>query len=168
MTTKVFLVGYMGCGKSTLARKLSRRTGVRAVDTDAEVERMEGASVGDIFRYEGEERFRELERSVVERVAASGEACIVATGGGTVQCGKTAALLKERGKLIFLRATEATLLSRLKGCKDRPLLMGDLKKNLSALMERRLGQYERAADLAVDTDGLSAKAVAKKSLEAME
>ena len=45
MTTKVFLVGYMGCGKSTLARKLSRRTGVRAVDTDAEVERMEGASV---------------------------------------------------------------------------------------------------------------------------
>lgn len=82
MTTKVFLVGYMGCGKSTLARKLSRRTGVRAVDTDAEVERMEGASVGDIFRYEGEERFRELERSVVERVAASGEACIVATGGG--------------------------------------------------------------------------------------
>lgn len=48
MTTKVFLVGYMGCGKSTLARKLSRRTGVRAVDTDAEVERMEGASVGDI------------------------------------------------------------------------------------------------------------------------
>ena len=54
MTTKVILVGYMGCGKSTLARKLSRRTGVRAVATDAEVERMEGASVGDIFRYEGE------------------------------------------------------------------------------------------------------------------
>ena len=102
MTTKVFLVGYMGCGKSTLARKLSRRTGVRAVDTDAEVERMEGASVGDIFRYEGEERFRELERSVVERVAASGEACIVATGGGLPTWSDNMEMLSKAGTTVYL------------------------------------------------------------------
>ena len=109
MTTKVFLVGYMGCGKSTLARKLSRRTGVRAVDTDAEVERMEGASVGDIFRYEGEERFRELERSVVERVAASGEACIVATGGGLPTWSDNMEMLSKAGTTVYLRRSADAL-----------------------------------------------------------
>ena len=56
----LFLVGYMGCGKSTLGRKLARRLGVDFIDTDALVEEREGASVADVFRYEGEERFREL------------------------------------------------------------------------------------------------------------
>ena len=113
MTTKVFLVGYMGCGKSTLARKLSRRTGVRAVDTDAEVERMEGASVGDIFRYEGEERFRELERSVVERVAASGEACIVATGGGLPTWSDNMEMLSKAGTTVYLRRSAERIAARL-------------------------------------------------------
>lgn len=58
----LFLVGYMGCGKSTFARKLGRRLGIGVVDTDRAVEEREGASVADIFRYEGEERFRQLER----------------------------------------------------------------------------------------------------------
>ena len=59
----LFLVGYMGCGKSTLGRKLARRLGVGFVDTDALVEEQAGASVADVFRYEGEARFREAERS---------------------------------------------------------------------------------------------------------
>lgn len=62
----LFLVGYMGCGKSTLGRKLARRLGVDFIDTDALVEEREGASVADVFRYEGEERFREAERRVLD------------------------------------------------------------------------------------------------------
>ena len=62
----LFLVGYMGCGKSTLGRKLARRLGVDFIDTDALVEEREGASVADVFRYEGEERFREAERRKTE------------------------------------------------------------------------------------------------------
>ena len=61
------LVGYMGCGKSTLGRKLARRLGVGFVDTDALVEEQEGASVADVFRYEGEARFPEAEREALER-----------------------------------------------------------------------------------------------------
>ncbi len=160
------LIGMPGAGKTAVGRELALLTGREFVDTDEVL----SSRLGDIvalFRDRGEDVFRAEEEQLCRGIAQR-EGLIVATGGGTVQCGETAALLKERGKLIFLRATEATLLSRLKGCKDRPLLMGDLKKNLSALMETRLGQYERAADLAVDTDGLSAKAVAKKILEAME
>ena len=78
----LFLVGYMGCGKSTFARKLGRRLGIGVVDTDRAVEEREGASVADIFRYEGEERFRQLEREVLEQVIARNEELIVATGGG--------------------------------------------------------------------------------------
>ena len=67
----LFLVGYMGCGKSTLGRKLARRLGVDFIDTDALVEEREGASVADVFRYEGEERFREAEPGASYRYAAT-------------------------------------------------------------------------------------------------
>ena len=65
----LFLIGYMGCGKSTLGRRLARRLGAEFADTDALIERREGASVADVFRYEGEERFREVEREVLEQIA---------------------------------------------------------------------------------------------------
>ena len=160
MTTKVFLVGYMGCGKSTLARKLSRRTGVRAVDTDAEVERMEGASVGDIFRYEGEERFRELERSVVERVAASGEACIVATGGGLPTWSDNMARMNAVGCTVYLRRSAEQIARRLSpyGRRKRPRLQGLNDEELVAFMERDMAAREpfyAQASLIVDCDLLS-------------
>ena len=69
----LFLVGYMGCGKSTLGRKLARRLGVDFIDTDALVEEREGASVADVFRYEGEERFRDAERRVLDEVIAGAD-----------------------------------------------------------------------------------------------
>ena len=65
---KLFLVGYMGCGKSTTGRRVARRLGVAYVDTDAMIEQREGASVTDIFHYEGEEYFREAERKVLAEV----------------------------------------------------------------------------------------------------
>ena len=160
MTTKVFLVGYMGCGKSTLARKLSRRTGVRAVDTDAEVERMEGASVGDIFRYEGEERFRELERSVVERVAASGEACIVATGGGLPTWSDNMEMLSKAGTTVYLRRSAEQIARRLSpyGRRKRPRLQGLDDEQLVAFMRGDMAAREpfyAQASLVVDCDPMS-------------
>lgn len=78
----IFLVGYMGSGKTTIGRKLSRRFHVRFYDTDALIEEREGASIADIFRYEGEAYFRAAERAAVDRVTAPDEPCIVSTGGG--------------------------------------------------------------------------------------
>ncbi len=77
----LFLVGYMGCGKSSLGRKAARRLGVEFIDTDAVVERDEGASVADIFCYEGEEYFRRAERAALERIVARGGDAVVSTGG---------------------------------------------------------------------------------------
>ena len=157
---KLFLVGYMGCGKSTLARKLSRRTGVKAVDTDAEVERLEGASVADIFRYEGEERFRELERGVVERLAASEGSYIVATGGGLPAWRDNMALLTAAGTTVYLRRSARGIASRLSpyGRAKRPKLRGMDDAELLAYMERTIAErepYYVRASLTVDCDGLS-------------
>lgn len=150
----------MGCGKSTLARKLSRRTGVRAVDTDTEVERMEGASVSDIFRYEGEARFRELERSVVERLAAEEEACIVATGGGLPTWSDNMERLSKAGVTVYLRRSADKIAARLTpyGLSKRPKLQGMSGAELVAFMQRNIAErepYYAQAALVIDCDVLS-------------
>ena len=154
---KVFLIGYMGCGKSTLARKLSRRTGMRAVDTDAEVERREGASVSDIFRYEGEPRFRELERAVVEELAAADQTCIVATGGGLPVWRDNMDLLTDAGTTVYLRRSARSIAARLTpyGRAKRPKLHGLSDDELVAFMERSIAEREAVyarASLVVDCD----------------
>ena len=146
----------MGCGKSTLARKLSRRTGVRAVDTDTEVERMEGASVSDIFRYEGEERFRELERSVVERLAAEEEA----TGGGLPTWSDNMERLSKAGVTVYLRRSADKIAARLTpyGLSKRPKLQGMSGAELVAFMQRNIAErepYYAQAALVIDCDVLS-------------
>ena len=78
----LFLVGYAGCGKSSLGKRLARRLGKRYVDTDKLVERSEGAMVADIFYYQGEEYFRNAERGVLEQLIEEAFDGIVATGGG--------------------------------------------------------------------------------------
>lgn len=150
----------MGCGKSTLARKLSRRLGVRAIDTDAEVERIEGASVSDIFRYEGEERFREVEREVVARLSTNDEACIVATGGGLPTWSDNMEMLSAAGMTIYLRRSARNIASRLSphGRAKRPKLRGLNDEELVEYMSRNIAErepfYARAA-LVIDCDPLT-------------
>ena len=160
MTTKVFLVGYMGCGKSTLARKLSRRTGVRAVDTDAEVERMEGASVGDIFRYEGEERFREAERRVLDEEIAGASFAVVSTGGGLPTWRDNMPCMNAVGYTVYLRRSPEQIARRLSpyGRRKRPRLQGLDDEQLVAFMRGDMAAREpfyAQASLVVDCDPMS-------------
>lgn len=99
----LFLVGYMGCGKSTLGRKLARRLGVDFIDTDALVEEREGASVADVFRYEGEERFREAERRVLDEVIAGASFAVVSTGGGLPTWRDNMPCMNAVGHTVYLR-----------------------------------------------------------------
>lgn len=83
----VFLVGYMGCGKTTIGRRLARRLGYDFADTDDRIEKQEGADVCDIFHYAGEEYFRKAERGMLEQLIASGDDLVVSTGGGLPRLG---------------------------------------------------------------------------------
>lgn len=156
----VFLVGYMGCGKSTLGRKLARRLGVPFQDTDALVEAREGAAVADIFRYEGEERFRELEREAVCRATADGVACVVSTGGGLPTWKDNMELLNRTGRTVYLRRTAPDIARRLSpyGRRKRPRLAGlddaELIEFMNSDMARREPFYA-AARTVIDCEGLS-------------
>lgn len=140
----LFLVGYMGCGKSTLGRKLARRLGVAFVDTDALVEEREGAAVADVFRYEGEEHFRQVEREVLEDVIASEDAAVVSTGGGLPVWGDNMQRMNEAGDTVYLRRSADQIARRLSpyGRQKRPRLRGLSDDELVGFMERDMAARE--------------------------
>ena len=165
----LFLVGYMGCGKSTLARKVARRLGVEAIDTDRVVEEQEGASVFDIFRYEGEERFRQIEREALERIIADPRTAVVSTGGGLPVWRDNMARMNEVGTTVYLRRSAEQIARRLSpyGRQKRPRLRGLSDEELVAFMTRDIVEREpfyAQARHTFDCNALSDDEVAEKIL----
>lgn len=155
----LFLIGYMGCGKSTLGRRLARRLGAEFADTDALIERREGASVADVFRYEGEERFREVEREVLEQTLA-GIAAVVSTGGGLPVWRDNMARMNAAGFTVYLRREAEQIARRLSpyGRQKRPRLRGLGDTELVEFMSRDMAAREpfyAQAQLIVDCGELS-------------
>lgn len=153
---KIFLVGYSGCGKTSLGRKVANRLGIRFIDTDAAIEEREGASVSDIFRYEGEEYFRNAERGTLEEIAGSDDAAIVSTGGGLPVWSDNAERLNELGTTIYIRRTARQIAGRLSpyGRAKRPRFAGLGDEELVAFMERDIALREAFyAKAAITLDG---------------
>lgn len=157
---RFFLVGYMGCGKSTLGRRLARRLGIPFVDTDTLVERHEGASVADVFHYEGEQRFRELEREVLERAIAEYPSAVISTGGGLPVWRDNMSCMNAAGHTVYLRRTAENIAGRLSpyGRQKRPRLRGLDDEQLVRFMRQDMAGREpfyRQAELVLDCSGLS-------------
>lgn len=140
----IFLVGYMGCGKSTLGRRLARRLGVPFIDTDARVEEREGATVSDLFRYEGEQRFREIEREVLDAAIAGNDSAVISTGGGLPVWGDNMAWMNAAGCTVYLRRSAENIAGRLSpyGRRKRPRLQGLNDEELVAFMTRDMASRE--------------------------
>ena len=157
----VFLVGYMGCGKSSIGRALARRLGFRFLDTDALLEQRCGRSVREIFASEGEERFRELERDVLsELVAGAGPDAVVATGGGAPCFFDNMARMNAAGFTVYLRREAEQIARRLSpyGRQKRPRLRGLDDAELVEFMSRDMAAREpfyAQAQLIVDCGELS-------------
>lgn len=151
----IFLVGYAGSGKSTLGRRLARRLGLGFIDTDKCVEKSVGASIADIFFYEGEEYFRRAERDTIEAIVADGGDVVVATGGGLPTWGDNMQRLNECGVTLYLRRTPEQILSRLTeyGREKRPMFRGKSDEELLAFMHEQMivrEPYYSQARLVVD------------------
>ena len=156
----LFLIGYMGCGKSTLGRRLARRLRVPFVDTDSRVEEREGASVSDLFRYEGERRFREIEREVLDASIAEYPSAVISTGGGLPVWGDNMARMNAAGCTVYLRRSAENIAGRLSpyGRRKRPRLRGLNDEELVAFMTQDMAAREpfyARAKLIVECEGCS-------------
>ncbi len=145
------LIGPPGSGKSTVGRLLARRLGTGFLDTDARIEQAAGKPVSEIFIEDGEEAFRALERDAVAS-ALSGYRGVVAVGGGAVMDPGTRRLL-DGLPVVYLETGFAELAGRVGLSQARPLLLGNPRARLRALLEQRLPVYAALARLTVTTDG---------------
>lgn len=161
----------MGCGKSTLARRIARRTGVVWTDTDRLVEEREGASAVDIFRYAGEEYFRRAERAVLDALIDKGEPCVVATGGGLPAWRDNMERMNGAGLTVWIDRPVEEIARRMSpyGRQRRPRLWGLTDGEIVGFMRRdlagRAGCYA-AARMRVDCAALSDEEAEERILEA--
>jgi shikimate kinase len=164
--TLVVLVGPMGAGKSTVAGLLAEAYGVTARDTDADVEAAEGRSISDIFVDSGEAHFRDLERAAVAEALATHDG-VLALGGGAVLDPSTRELLADH-RVVFLRVGLSEAVKRVGLGIGRPLLLGNIRSRIKALLDERTPIYASVADFSVDTDERSPQDVADEIRKALE
>jgi len=156
----------MGAGKTTVAALLAQRWGTTARDTDQDVEAAEGRSVSDIFVDSGEAAFRELERAAVAAALAEHDG-VLALGGGAVLDPRTRELLAGH-HVVFLRVGLADAVQRVGLGSARPLLLGNVRGRVKALLDERTPTYESVATVVVDTDGRSPDDVADEVAAALD
>jgi len=165
VTPRVVLVGPMGAGKTTVGRLLADALGVGVRDTDADVEATVGRSISDIFVDDGEARFRQLEREAVA-AALAGHDGVLALGGGAVLDPETRAQLTGH-TVVFLRVGLSDAVKRVGLGTSRPLLLGNVRARIKALLDERTAVYESVATHVVDTDGRAPSDVAGEILEVL-
>ena len=154
----VFLVGFMGAGKSTVGKVLARLIGWDFVDLDELIVASERRGIPEIFAREGEAYFRRVERGILASLRGRTR-LIVACGGGTYENEESRLLIDRMGRAVWIQVPLRQALARCAGGEERPLLRDGAQAE--ALYRRRLPTY-RAAGLHVDADGLSAAEVAER------
>lgn len=157
----IILIGFMGSGKSSVGRYMEESEGFALIDTDEYIEKQQNDIINNIFANKGEEYFRNLETECIkELITLNTDMTVISVGGGLPMRGENQKLLKELGKIVYLRATVDTLVSRLMGDTTRPLLKGgDLRQKITELFEKREATYEGIADIVIDTDNYSPKEI---------
>jgi shikimate kinase len=157
----IFLVGFMGAGKSSAGALLAARLGWELADTDALVERAEGRSIETIFRESGEGRFREREWEAL-RSQEGARRAVVATGGGLFLAVRHRAFVRSHGVSLWLDAPLEVIESRVASASERPLWPTADPLERRALFERRRAAYALAdvrVDAAIDGPGAVARAL---------
>ena len=172
--SRVYITGFMGSGKSTSGPLVADRLGYRFLDLDAEVERIAGVTIHELFEQHGESKFRALETAVLSEVMVE-ENVIVATGGGALASEGNMLLAETSGATVFLKLPAQTLAARLSDPEGRPLLHDEhgepytreaLLERIEELLTKRDRFYSHA-DIVVEAEGHSPEDVADAVVQAL-
>lgn len=161
----LFLVGMMGAGKTTVGRMLAQAMGFEFVDADRELEARSGALVATIFSVEGEEGFRRREAALLDELSQR-PGIVLATGGGAVLNDDTRRRLRERGLVLYLRASADEIHRRTRNDRSRPLLQtADPRAKIEELLAQREPLYAAAAHLTVQSASSNPRRLVRRLLE---
>jgi len=162
---RIFLIGPMGAGKTTIGKQVASQLGMAFTDSDHEIQKRTGVDITTIFEYEGEDGFRNREAQAIADLTEI-DSQVMATGGGAVVRAENRQNLSARGIVIYLECSPEQQYERTYRDRKRPLIQTkDPLSSLQALMLEREPLYKETADYTVSTEGRSASAVAKDILE---
>jgi shikimate kinase len=151
----VILIGFMGCGKTTLGCRLGALLGFEFVDTDQLIVEQGGRSIPEIFAAEGESGFRQRETAALESLKGR-DHLIIATGGGIVTQERNLPILRALGVIVYVTTSDQSLWNRVRRNKERPMLhTANPRRTFQELLNARRPLYQGCADLTLDTRGLS-------------
>ena len=166
MKDNIILIGFMGCGKTSVGIKLSYQMKRTMIDTDKWIEQRQKMTVSEIFESFGEEAFRKMETECLQKLIGSADRQIISVGGGLPMREENHKLLKELGKVFYLRVTPEAVYERLKNDTTRPLLqVDDPKERIRTLLCKREPIYEACADVVVDVSEQSFDEIIKQIIE---
>jgi shikimate kinase len=161
----VFLIGMMGAGKTTVGRLLAQALGFEFVDADRELEARSGVLIPTIFSVEGEDGFRRREAVLLDELTQR-QGIVLATGGGAVLSADTRRRLRERGLVLYLRATGEEIYRRTRNDRSRPLLQGaNPRARIDELLAQREPLYEDAADLVFQSASANPRRLVRRLLD---
>lgn len=167
----IILIGFMGCGKTSVGIKLSYRLKRTFLDTDKQIERRQGRSISEIFATDGEPAFRQMETDCLkELIADDGSSMqIFSTGGGTPVKEENRRLLKQLGLVIYLKVSPDVVYERLKTDTTRPLLQTENPRaRIEELLMARKDAYESAADVIIEVDDKSLEEIVGEIADLVE
>ncbi len=166
MTRHIYLIGFMGTGKSTIAQRLKTILRAGEIDMDAAIVKEAGMSIRRIFEKYGEDYFRDLETKMLKTISGY-RPSVISCGGGTVMRPQNVELMKKSGIIVLLTAEPETVYERVKNSKNRPILNGHMQVDyIAQLMEKRRSAYEAACDVRIPTDNRTPDEIAQEVMTA--
>lgn len=157
MMYKVYLVGFMGSGKSAVGRRLSFLLKMPYYDMDKEIVKKEKRTIPEIFEQDGEAYFRQVETEFLKNFRK--ESCIISTGGGVAMNEENIQIMRKTGLVLYLDATFADIWMRIKNDKNRPIVQSSTKEELEALYNKRRRSYKKAAHITILTENRTLRKV---------
>lgn len=166
--SRLYLVGPMGAGKTTIGLKLAEYLNKRFVDSDKEIEQNTGANIPLIFELEGEDGFRKRETNILQELSEY-EDVVIATGGGAVIRDENREIMRQSGFVIYLYAPLDMLVERTAKDRNRPLLQnGNPRETLAKLLEQREPFYRDVANLVYETSNKSVRSIVTELVKAIQ